>query len=91
MWKIVLELSIVLLIALLLTQVMIPIIFNGQIFWLFRKSKNPIEIKEKPEKDKSFDATIDYLAKQKARTEEERQKIENEIKEKINKVNNLNK
>ncbi len=40
MWKIIQEILPILLFILLLTQYIIPLLFNSQTWWLFRKSKN---------------------------------------------------
>lgn len=46
MWKIIQELLPITLVILFITQIVIPIIFNGKTFWLFRKEK---EIKKEIE------------------------------------------
>lgn len=90
MWKIILELTVVFLILVLITQVIIPLAFSGKLFWLFRKTDLEIQEKESCDTKRSFDEEIEFTANKKAKNEEARQKIEDDIKNKINKVNNLN-
>lgn len=87
MWKLILELSIIFLVLILISQVMFPIIMSKPMFWLFRKS---VTIEETKSEKRSFDEEVEFIKNEKEKSEELRLKIENEIKEKINKVNNLN-
>jgi hypothetical protein len=74
MWKILQELIPLFLIILLLSQYIIPVIFNYQTWWLFKSSKKNIEKTENSE-DMSLEKEV-----------EKTKVIVDEIKEKVNKV-----
>lgn len=44
MWKVIQELIPVLLIILLITQIVIPLLTNSKVFWLFRRIKSKSEL-----------------------------------------------
>lgn len=44
MWKVIQELIPVLLIILLITQIVVPLLTNSKVFWLFRRTKSKSEL-----------------------------------------------
>lgn len=84
MWMIVERVLIALAVVVGLTQVLIPIILDKPLFWLFRK-------KEFVEKDpkRSFEDTVEYLKTQKEKTARDREELDSQIEEKVFKINEL--
>ena len=82
MWRIIQELLPAVLIILFITQIVIPILFNGKMFWLFRPEKKKIET-PKAEPSTLVDeiqATKAYVDEAKAKASEVKEKVEGNLK-----------
>lgn len=87
MWIIAERILLVLAIVVGVTQVLLPIMMDKPLFWLFRKKEK--FLKEDPKKD--FDETVEYLKSEKEKTAKAEAELNAEIEEKVGKVIELKK
>ena len=79
------EALVILIVLTVATQIVIPLIFNWPLFWLFKKKKQEVKSEDIPSLDK-LDAEVDKTVKRydrtKAKVNEAEQKVQS-IKSKI--------
>lgn len=82
MWRIIQELLPAVLIILFITQIVIPILFNGTMFWLFKseKKKNNTSKADPSTLVDEINATKAYVDDAKAKVSEVKEKVEGNLK-----------
>lgn len=80
MWKIIQEVLPILLVVLFITQVAVPIIFNGQVFWLFKKEKiKELETADPSTLSQEIKATKVVVDEAKAKAEIIKEKVDGNL------------
>lgn len=87
MWVVLERVIIWLAIVIMFTQVIVPILLDRPLFWLFRKKDKS----EKTSNPVTFDETVESLKERKVKLYEEGQELKSEIEEKVEKVKDLTK
>ena len=88
MWIITERLLILFVVVIAVSQVLVPIMLDKPLFWLFRKKKTFIGEDNGP---KTFDDTIENLKAEKIKTTKAKADLDAEIGEKVAKVTELTK